>query len=337
MTLHTLGSQFQYPSPDMKKIKQNRDEIHYKIRTLSTVYLPVLGEQLASLEEELKAIDKQALSTLTLLPNALPIGEIQRFHTIIEKMKLEPSTPEQQKAIDSFYEEINSLIKNGTSEVLKYSTTLNNNLANFKAVTLSDNQYRIKELEDSIANISPHIAELESDIEKLTTDESELNGAIKLIEATDTFSLIKELFLTAEKLAGLNLSAPQVELVKTGIAAAGKILNLISDRIKYDHLIEARRQIQARLDDRRRNLVSVKQDVKILQDRKDQLVEFQSVQTPREAYTNEISTLADALDKFLEINEHDATDDFSSVVKRFIEQSNIFIKHLKNLRQEWRS
>jgi len=67
------------------------------------------------------------------------------------------------------------------------------------------------------------------------------------------------------------------------------------------------------------------------------LVEFQSVQTPREAYTNEISTLADAIDKFLEINEHDATDDFSSVVKRFIEQSNIFIKHLKNLRQEWSS
>jgi hypothetical protein len=321
----------------MNKLKQNRDELHYKIRTLSTVYLPVLGEQLTSLLEEINSTDKQTLSTLTLLPTVLPINEVQRFHTIIENLKLDPSSPEQQEAIDSFYEEINSSIKSGKFEVSKLATTLDNNLRNLKAVTLSDNQYRIKELEASISNISPHVAEEEKAIEKLVKDESELNTAIKLIEATDTFALIKELFLTAEKLAGLNLSAPKVELIKAGIAAAGKLLDLISDRVKYDNLIEARRQIQVRLDDRRQNLARVNQDVKILQERKIQLVEFQSVQTPRELYTNEISTLVDAIYKFLEINEQGAADDFSSVVKRFIEQSNIFIKHLNNLRQEWRS
>jgi hypothetical protein len=321
----------------MRKIKQNRDELHYKIRTLSTVYLPVLREQLVSLSEELNTTDKQALSTLTLLPTALPISEVQRFHTVIEKLKLEPSSPEQQEAIDSFYKEIKSLIDSGKSEVSKLATALNNNLANLKAVTLSDNQYRIKELEASISSISPYVAEEERSIEKMGKDESELSNAIKLIEATDTFSLIKELFLTAEKLAGLNLSTPQIELVKAGIAAAGKILNLISDRIKYGNLIEARRQIQLRLDDRRRNLARINQDIKLLQDQKNQLVAFQSVQAPRVAYTNEISTLADAIDKFLEINEHNVADDFSSVVKRFIEQSNSFIKHLNNLRQEWQS
>lgn len=337
MTLLTLGTPFQYPAPDMKKIKQSRDELHYKIRTLSTVYLPVLGEQLTSLLAETNSVDKQTLSTLTLLPMALPISEVQRFHAIIECLKLEPSSTEQQEAIDSFYEEINSSIESGTLEVSKLATTLNNNLANLKALPLSDNQYRIKELEASISNISPHITEEEKTIENLVNDESELNTAIKLIEATDSFTLLKEFFLTAEKLAGLNLSTPQVELVKAGISAAGKILNLISDKIKYDNLIEARRQIQVRLDDRRRNLACINQDIKILQDRINQLVEFQSVQTPREIYTNEISTLVDAIYKFLEINEHGAADDFSSVVKRFIEQSNIFIKHLNNLRQEWRS
>jgi len=337
MTLHTLGSQFQYPAPDMKKIKQNRDQLHYKIRTLGTIYLPVLGEQLTSLLKEINSTDEQTLSTLTLAPTALPISEIQQLHTVIENLKLEPSTPEQEEAIASFYQEINSLIENGTSEVSKLATKLNNNLVNLKAVTLSDNQYRIKEIEASISQISPHVSAEEKAIEKLEKDESELNTAIKLIEATDTFELIKELLLTADKLAGLNLSAPQVELVKAGIAAAGKILGLISDSIKYGNLIEARRQIQVRLDDRRRNLARINQDVKILQDRKNQLVEFQSVQTPREIYTNEINTLVDAINKFLEINEHGAADDFSLVVKRFIEQSNIFIKHLNNLRKEWQS
>ncbi len=337
MTVHTLDTSFQYPAPDMKKIKESREELNYKIRTLSTIYLPVLREQLESLQEEINSTDQQALSTLTLTPTVLPISEIQHFHTIIEKMKLETPTPEQQEAIDNFYEEIKTLIKTGTSETSKLSTALNNNLTNLKAVTLSDNQYRIKELETSISEATPYIPEEESAIARLVKYESELNDAIKLIEATDTFSLIKEFFLTAEKLATLNLSAPQVELVKAGIAAAGKILNLISDRVKYDNLIQARSQIQKQLDDRRRNLARINQDVKFQQDQKNQLEEFQSVQTPRESYSQELSVLADAINKFLELTEPDKSDDLESVVKRFIEQSDIFRKHLKSLRGQWKS
>ncbi len=337
MTVHTLDTSFQYPAPDMKKIKENREALNYKIRTLSTIYLPVLREQLESLQEEINSTDKQALSTLTLIPTVLPISEIQRFHTIIEKLKLEIPTPEQQEAIDSFYDEIKTLIENGTSEALKLSTALNNNLTNLKAVTLSDNQYRIKELKTSISNATPYIQVEESAIAGLLKDESELNEAIKLIEATDTFSLIKEFFLTTEKLANLNLSAPQIELVKAGIAAAGKILNLISDRIKYDNLIQARSQIQKQLDDRRRNLARISQDIKILLDQKNQLEEFQSVQTPRESYIQELSVLVDVINKFLKLTEHDESDDLESVVKRFIEQSDIFMKHMKPLRGEWKS
>ncbi|WP_223454139.1 MULTISPECIES: alpha-xenorhabdolysin family binary toxin subunit B [unclassified Pseudomonas] len=337
MTVHTLDTSFQYPAPDMKKIKESREALNYKIRTLSTIYLPVLREQLDSLQEELNSTDKQALSSLTLIPTALPIEEIQRFHTTIEKLKLETPTPEQQEAIDSFYKEIKTLIEGGTSETLKLFIALDNNLTNLKAVTLSDNQYRIKELETSISDATPYIPEEERAIARLVKDESELNEAIKLIEATDTFSLIKEFFLTAERLATLNLSAPQVELVKAGITAAGKILNLISDRIKYDNLIQARSQIQKQLDDRRRNLARINQDIKILQDQKNQVEEFQSVQTPRESYTQELSVLADAINKFLELTEHDGNDDLESVVKRFIEHSDIFRKHLKSLRGQWKS
>lgn len=337
MTVHTLDTSFQYPAPDMKKIKENREALNYKIRTLSTIYLPVLREQLDSLQEELNSTDMQALSTLTLIPTKLPIEEIQRFHTIIEKLKLETPTPEQQEAIDSFYKEIKTLIESGTSETLKLFTVLDNNLTNLKAVTLSDNQYRIKELETSISNATPYIQVEESAIAGLIKDESELNEAIKIIEATDIFSLIKELFLTAEKLAELNLSAPQLQLIKSGIAAAGKILSLISDRIKYDNLIQARSQIQKQLDDRRRNLARINQDIKILQDQKNQLEEFQSVQTPKESYSQELSVLADAINKFLELTEPDESDDLESVVKRFIEQSDIFRKHLKSLRGQWKS
>lgn len=337
MTVHTLGTSFQYPIPDMRKIKESREALNYKIRTLSNIFLPVLREQLKSLQEEINSTDEQALSTLTLIPTALPITEIKYFHNTIENLETGTPTQEQQEAIDNLYKEIKKLIEHGTSGTLELLTALNNNLTNLKAVTLSDNQNRIKELEASINNDTPYIPEEERAIARLVKDESEVNEAIKLIKATDIFSLIKEFFLTAEKLADLNLSAPQLQLVKAGISAAGKILNLISDRIKYDDLIQARSEIQKRLDDRRRNLASIKQDIKALQDQKNQLEEFQSVQTPRESYTQELSVLADAINKFLELTEHHESDDLESVVKRFIEQSDIFMKHMKSLRGEWRS
>lgn len=337
MTVHTLGTSFQYPAPDMKNTKESREALNYKIRTLSTIYLPVLREQLKSLQEEINSTDEQALSTLTLIPTVLPIEEIQYFHTAIENLKPGTPTPEQQEAIDSFYKEIKTLIESGTSETLKLLNALNNNLTNLKAVTLSDNQYRIKELETSISNATPYIPEEKGAIARLEKNESELTAAIKLIEATDTFSVIKEFLLTAEKLAGLNLSAPQVELVKAGIAAAGKILNLISDRIKYDDLIKARSEIQKRLDDRRRNLARINQDIQTLQNHKNQLEEFQSVQTPRESYTQELSILADAINKFLKITKYDRAEDLDSVVKRFIEQSDVFMEHLNSLHGQWKS
>ncbi|WP_095145036.1 alpha-xenorhabdolysin family binary toxin subunit B [Pseudomonas sp. Irchel s3b6] len=337
MTLHTLSTSFQYPAPDLNKIQKSREELNYKIRTLSTIYLPVLGEELNALQMEINSTDEQTLKAITQVPAALQTSEIQRFHTVIEKLQHETPTPEQQEAIDSYYGEIKLLIEAGTSETLKFATGLNNNLANLKATTLSDNQYRINELDVSINNITPRLAEEKLAIEKLVKNETELNEAIKVIEATDTFTLIKELFLTTEKLSALNLSAPQLELVKAGIAAAGKVLGLISDAIKYDNLIEARRQIQTQLDDRRKSSSLIDKNIETLQDRKKQLTEFQAIKTPREDYTREMSIIAESINKFLELTRHDASDELKSVVKQFIEQSNVFIKHLDNLRKEWRS
>jgi len=335
MTVHTIDTSFQYPAPDMNKIYKSREELNYKIRTLGNLYLPVLAEELKGLEKEINITDAQALKAITLIPSALQTSEIQQYYTIIENLKNENPTSEQKEAIDSFYGEIKSLIGNSTTETLKLFTELNNSLTNLQAVTLSDNQYRINELDTSILKISPQLSEEESAIERLVTDETALNEAIKIIEATDTFSLIKDVFL--EKLAALNLSAPQLELVKAGIGAAGKILDLVSNAIKYDNLVTARRQTQTKLDNRRLNLAGIKKELKTLEDRKFQLLELQAIKNPRETYTHEISTLTESVEKFLQINSYEASDDLHAVVKRFIEQTNVFVAHLNSLRKEWRS
>ncbi|WPN47920.1 MULTISPECIES: alpha-xenorhabdolysin family binary toxin subunit B [unclassified Pseudomonas] len=335
MAVHTLFNSFQYPKPNIKLIKDNREALNYKIRTLSTIYLPVLAEQLNALQQEINLTDKQALSALTLISTAFSTTEITDLHNITETLRLKAPTPEQEEAIKIYYKEIKSLIESGTVSTSKHLSTLNNNLINLKAVTLSDNEYRIKELETSINNNAPYIPEEEQVIAQLKKEETHLNEAIKAIEAIDTFSLIKGVLLTAEQLTSLNLSAPQVELIKKGLAAAGKILDLISDQLKYDNLIQARRKIQERLDDRRSNLNRFIEDVKNLQIQKNQLLEFQSVQALREIFTQEMSVLVDAIDKFLELTAPDGTDGLEVFIKRYIEQSGIFMKHLKSIREEW--
>ena len=337
MTVHTIDTSFQYPAPDMNNIYKSREELNYKIRTLGNLYLPVLAEELKGLEKEINTTNSHALKAITLIPSALQTSEIQQYYTIIENLKNENPTSEQKEAIDSFYGEIKSLIGSSTAETLELLTELNNSLTNLQAVTLSDNQYRIKELETSIIKISPQLSEEESAIERLVIDETALNEAIKIIEATDTFSLIKDVVLSVEKLAALNLSAPQLELVKAGIGAAGKILNLVSNAIKYDNLVTARRQTQTKLDNRRISLAGIKKELKILEDRKLQLLELQAIKPPRETYTHEISTLTESVKKFLQINSYEASDDLHAVVKRFIEQSKVFVTHLNGLRKEWRS
>lgn len=337
MTVHAIDTSFQYPAPDMSKIQKSRAELNYKIRTLSSFYLPILAEELKDLQIEIDNTDSKALSALTLVPATLQTSEINQYYSIIQTLQTGDPTEEQKEALLSYYAEIRSLIDNSLSSTLKYATELNNGLTNLKSVALSDNQYRIKELEQTIETISSQLPDEKKAIELLVKDETALNEAIKILESTDIFILIKDLLLSVDALAGLNLSAPQVELVKAGIATTGKLLGLASDAIKYDKLITARKQVQTRLDDRRNNLGRINKSIKESQERKDQLMEAQTVGAPRDIYTQEISTLADALNKFLEINTYGASDEWGPIVKTFIEQSKIFSKLLDSLRQEWRS
>ncbi|WP_419712072.1 alpha-xenorhabdolysin family binary toxin subunit B [Pseudomonas sp. NFX224] len=336
MTVYTIDTAFQYPTPDMNKFHVTREDLNYKIRTLSNLYLPVLSEELNSLQQEVNATDTQALRTLTLVPTALQTTEIQEFTTVIENLQRQSPTEAQQEAIDSFYGEIKSLIHDATARTFKYSTELNNSLTNLKSVSLTDNRHRIIEIEASIDKVSQQFPALNDAIEQLTKSEASLTDAINIIESTDNFSLIKNLFLSVEKLTELKLSAPQLELVKAGISAGIKILGLIDSSIKYDNLIAARRQVQTQLDDRRSQLTRINNEVTTLQQRKRQLNELQTVRTSREAYTNEINTLAESLNKFLEIIHFDAADELKPVVKRFIEQSKVYSTHLNKLRSEWR-
>jgi len=336
MTVHSIDTSFQYATPDIKKIKTIREDLNYKFSTLSNLYLPLLSEELRDLQKEVNATDSQALKTMTLVPAALQTSEINTLITVITNLSNEKPTAEQQEAITSFYKEIQILIKEALGSSHELSTQLRNSLTNLEAASLSDNRHRLSELEKTIDNISPQLLAIEGSVEQLVNDETSLNQAIKIIESADAFTLIRELFLNVEKLTALNLSAPQLELVKAGISAGTRILGLVENAVKYDNLISARRQVQTQLDDQRSKLANIKKEVKTLQDRKGQLTELQAVTTLKEGFSTQIHTLAESLNQFLDNNRHDASDDAGSVVKCFIEQSKVYSAHLIKLRGEWR-
>jgi hypothetical protein len=337
MSVHTLDTAFQYPATDVKKISDSRETINYTIRTLSTLYLPVLAEELNSLQTELNATDTQALRTITQVPAALQSNAIQELIGAVEKIQGDSQTVGQTEALDAIYAEIKLLINDAILKTTALSTDLNNNLTNLKAVTLSDNGFRIRELDALIADRAAGLPDEQSVIKELVEDEKKLGEAIKVIEAVSTFDLIKEVLLTAEQLATLQLPDPRIALVQAGIKAAVKVLGVVGDAVKYDNLITARRELQKRLDDRRSNLARLDKEIKTFQERKNQLMEAQTVQASIEVYSHEIATLVDSINTFLKNTRYSASDKLETVVKTFIEQSTAYSNHLNELRKAWRS
>ncbi|VVN69630.1 alpha-xenorhabdolysin family binary toxin subunit B [Pseudomonas fluorescens] len=337
MTVHTLATPLQYPAPDLNKIKNSRAEISYKIRTLSTLYLPVLVEELKALQNEINTTDKSALDALTLAPIALNHEEIKPLYSAIQKLEKNNTITEQEQkeAMLSYAKDIKLIIDDGRSKMKEHTDTLENSLTNLRKVELSDNQYRIEELKKSIESDSPKLAAERKAIELLETQETALNTAIGTLESSNVFDLLKDVLLSVEKLTETDMATPKIALVKVGISAAGKILGVASDALKYEQLITARKTVQDRLDMRRTNIESYNNDIKTTQERVDQLTEFQTVQPARAVYIQEFDTLAEAMNRFLTITAHEATDDLSLVVKNFVEQSNVFIPFIKSLRQQW--
>lgn len=337
MNVQYIDNTFQYPVTDPDKIYKIREELDYKARTLSGIYLPILGEQLNDLTKEIAATDAQAHRTITLVPTILQSEEIQHYSTVIATLLLSTPTAEKKAAIESYSTEIKKLIDDAILSILKFSKDLSDSLTNLKAVTLSDNSFRISELQQALDAATLQLPGENSAIEQLLKNEAELNEAIKVIEATDTFTVLKELLLTVEQLTNINMAAPKVALVQAGIKAAARVLGLIENTIKYDNLIAARREVQKRLDARRSNLLRINEDIKTLHGRKTQLTELQTVPISRNAYALEINTLVDSINKFLDITHFNAPGDLNELVKAFVEHSNVYSKHLTDLRKAWRS
>jgi hypothetical protein len=325
-----------YVLPDVKKIHACRDELNYKISILNNLPIPVLVEEFSALRKETSNAYDQAKRAITLIPVSLQTDEIVSLIETIERIRENP-TAEQQQAIESLSQEIKQLINNALSETGEYAIAFDDSLANLRAVTLTDNQYRIQALEETIRQSELPAAAEKAAIERLLTDEAVLNESIKLIESTDSFSLIKELLLTASNLAVMNPSPTQLKLIQSGMDVAGRLLGLVSDAIKYGNLIEARRQVQVELDRRRQTSAHMQNELQMLRDRHQLLLEAQSVRATRDTYHDEMSRLAGAISQFLNTNNHGASAALETVAQTFLSQAGILTGQLNTLRRKWRN
>ncbi|WP_434578521.1 hypothetical protein [Pseudomonas sp. Z1-6] len=87
------------------------------------------------------------------------------------------------------------------------------------------------------------------------------------------------MLLTASNLAVMNPSPTQLKLIQAGMDVAGRLLGLVSDAIKYDNLIGARRQVQVELDRRRQTSARTHNELQTLRDRHQLLLEAQRGKT----------------------------------------------------------
>ena len=332
---HSIETETGYTLPDIKEIQAYRAQLNHKISMLSNLYIPALAEEFTALRKALNNTDDQAKRAATQIPVALQANQIVRLHGVIEKLRENP-TPEEQEAIESFSQEIKQLIDDALSETDKHVVALDKSLTSLNAVTLSDNEHRTRELDDTINKTELRAGTEQTTIRRLVVQETKLNESIKLLESTNGFSLIKHLLLTAGTLGLMSLSPPQLKLIRQGVDVAGKLLGLVVGSIKYDNLIEARHQLQIQLDRHRETSALTQKELGVLRNRHQLLVEAQSVPPLREAYSNEISQLSGSIGHFLNLNNHGTSAELETVILTFLRESAVLADHLNSFRQEWR-
>ena len=337
MTVHVMESPFQLPRPDLEVLAANRAQLRRQAEAVGDIHLPVKREKLLSLIEELSHVDKQMLDTLTLGPGLLANHGLQDLLETIAGLKQQPLTEQTGIHIDVIVKEIREQRAKTLARLKEQSGALDDVLVNFSAVSVSDVDHFVAEIEATLAQVDAQIAAEDQPLAKWLEEEVALNKLIADVEALSVFDKFKPLVASLDKLAEIDPQNPLVGSIKAGISGMSNILDLASDSLEYKHLLRHRERLQELLDALRGNARDLHEKRKAEARRLEQFRQLQALEEPKSAYIQEVARLLEALNGFLSANRIEAVDNVEARTARFIHHARILSNYLTELRREWRS
>lgn len=335
MTVHVLDTPLQLPKPDLAVVIARRTELKRSANALSDFYLPLIRETLVSLIKELGEVDTHALRMISGVPGLISSDGLPDLLEALAALHQDTES-DHSEAIVQIISEIDAQLQAVSTGLTEYAKALDNACVNLGAVSFGDLEALIAPINKEIVDLNTRITAIEAPLVKLREEEATLNKLIADLESVGFFDKLKPLVETLKKLADIDPKDPLVGSIKAGIEAISSILDLASDALKYEHLVNRRARLQAQLD-------SIQEQTRPLRSHLDEetarLAQFELIQgmsKPQNEYGQELGKLREALKRFIAYTFKDADSD-EQRASRFIEYAGILSTYMDELRRDWQS
>jgi len=337
MTVHMLDTPYQLPQPDLEIIRVSRAEINHHVIALGNIYLPVLRDELLGLRKEISLTDEYTLNVLTGAPITLENEEVNTLLTAIDTLNKQAPTEESKAAIAEYAKEVSGLIDQSVSTVKQYASDLDDRVTNLNAVRLSDNKYRLLELEQSVETSHALLTVEREALAALEANAELLKAAINEMEKLTFFDKLKPLVESLQELTKIDPKDPALGAIQAGITGVKNILGLASDGVNYTHLIEARSVVQERLKGRRKKVLDLEDQIETSSTRIQQLTTAGGLNDHKTRYAQEINKIGEALSTFVNSNLPNSAEVVAQRAERFAIQAKALGTYLNTLRKAWQS
>ncbi|MDB5981369.1 MAG: binary cytotoxin component, partial [Pseudomonas sp.] len=299
---------------------------------LNNIYIPSLQEKIRSLGAQLNLVEDCLQEVLTQTPQALQRREVQ-----LSLQPLIPSAPtgthlHTPETREAYAAEVTDYIDTALLNLGNMATRLSAGLDNLDVLGSGNGSEFVDDIEKQINSKQAELTTLTPQHSHLAEEKNVLDSAMRVFEDKN---LLDELKPLVETFKYLNPKSPSVSAIRAGVAGVQNILRISSESVKYSDLVEARAELQRRLEARNGEMRKTQQLISTLTARRQQLGTVQSLKQHIVGYEQEIRKITTTLDAFLNASRNAVQDNIIEYAQAFITRADALAAYLEDLRRRW--
>lgn len=333
MNITPSNIQPRYITPDINIVHTSRTELTQKTFQGKNLYLAPMANQLVVLKEHLDAVEYCSREMLAVAPVVLQTQTVVELLSDMQNAAGMRSSTDAEAVAESFQDEINNHIERTLESVGTQASTLSNLLDSLSEHTIADStqfmaseQTRHAELERILDAATRHR-------DKLQADKDGINEAMRVYEEMTLFDRWTPILKDALR---FKLANPQLIALQAGVAGVKNILQIASEMVHYEHLVEAQTRVHEILQKEHAQLTEYRDQINILNDRIRQLNNVKGIEGIKQRYEQEMRKLPDALNAFLESCQRQGYPLASDFFRTYVAQADALSAWLADIGKKWR-
>lgn len=325
-----------YLPPDLANVRESREAIRYQaIVGSADLYIKALSDELIDLNSAIGRTDQQIANSITGAITALQTDELRENLQALKALKERETNPQIEQAIKSYSKIGEQLIELCIGRIAQLYSEVDVSVFEVQSVTISNNRFRLAELETSTINLQEQLSAEQIPLDALNTDLAKLNEAISEFEKLTVIDRLKPLLEQLTSMIGTTPTPTQIAAMEAGILIATKLLDEANELIKYESLTKARDAIHARKSQREERVSSLVKQLRDNADKTRQLNDTQKVLPHRQTYVSETTKLTDSLNAFLDAVPNARDADLQIRGEFVVLNSQALRSYLGKLQEGW--